>query len=298
MLWLPFAFASALFVALSDAVNKKYFSEKGFAFMALVRALAPVPFLVLGLALRFSPEEFLRGLVEALSNREFLKTVAVLFPLETLALLLYMEAIRSSDLSLCLPFLSFTPVFVVITGYLVLGESLSVKGTLGVVLVVLGGYILSSSEGGIGFLRPIRALLKERGPLYMFGVAFLYSITSVLGKKAVLLTDPVWFAGAYFLFFGVAVSVLLSSVFRVSVREAVSFDARGFFLLGLFQATMMFSHMKAISLAPAAYMIAVKRTSVLFGVLFGWLFFKERNIPLRLFATSVMVLGVILISVG
>jgi drug/metabolite transporter (DMT)-like permease len=47
-----------------------------------------------------------------------------------------------------------------------------------------------------------------------------------------------------------------------------------------------------MSMAPAAYMIAVKRLSLVFGVLMGWMFFNERNIRFRLIGASVMVSGI------
>jgi uncharacterized membrane protein len=43
-------------------------------------------------------------------------------------------------------------------------------------------------------------------------------------------------------------------------------------------------------------MLSVKRTSLIFGVLYGWLLFKEGNIRERLLGTVVMLAGVVLIA--
>ena len=56
--------------------------------------------------------------------------------------------------------------------------------------------------------------------------------------------------------------------------------------------------MLAISLTIVPNVLAVKRTSTIFGTLWGKLFFKEENIKERLIGTIIMVLGVVLIVLG
>jgi uncharacterized membrane protein len=60
---------------------------------------------------------------------------------------------------------------------------------------------------------------------------------------------------------------------------------------------MIITHLKAISLIEVSYMVSVKRLSILFGVLYGVMFFKETNIKERFLGATVMVLGIILISI-
>jgi uncharacterized membrane protein len=50
--------------------------------------------------------------------------------------------------------------------------------------------------------------------------------------------------------------------------------------------------------APAAYVIAIKRLSLLLSVLYGWLFFQEKNLGTRLFGAGIMALGAILIALA
>ena len=49
-------------------------------------------------------------------------------------------------------------------------------------------------------------------------------------------------------------------------------------------------------MVEVAYMISVKRTSLIFSVLYGWLVFKEEHIRERLLGCMVMVIGVALIT--
>ena len=67
-------------------------------------------------------------------------------------------------------------------------------------------------------------------------------------------------------------------------------------ILGALVATTIFSHMLAISMTNVAYMISLKRTSLLFGVLYGAVWFKEEKITERLTGTIIMITGVFLIG--
>jgi uncharacterized membrane protein len=51
----------------------------------------------------------------------------------------------------------------------------------------------------------------------------------------------------------------------------------------------------AITKQIVPYVIAIKRTSILFSVLYGMLIFKEKNILQRLIATFIMFAGILLI---
>ena len=60
-------------------------------------------------------------------------------------------------------------------------------------------------------------------------------------------------------------------------------------------AVMVVTHFLAIARVEVAYMIAVKRTSLLFGILYGALLFRERRLGQNMFAGALMVAGVALI---
>jgi uncharacterized membrane protein len=55
-------------------------------------------------------------------------------------------------------------------------------------------------------------------------------------------------------------------------------------------------HGWAISMTKAVYMIAVKRLSILFGVIYGGLFFNERHVLYRMVGTGLMVAGAAVVT--
>ncbi|MCK7510529.1 MAG: hypothetical protein MZV70_45055 [Desulfobacterales bacterium] len=58
---------------------------------------------------------------------------------------------------------------------------------------------------------------------------------------------------------------------------------------------MIISHMIAMSLTQVAYMISVKRLSLIFGVIYGYVLFRESGIRERLAGTALMIAGFALI---
>jgi uncharacterized membrane protein len=67
--------------------------------------------------------------------------------------------------------------------------------------------------------------------------------------------------------------------------------------VGGFMALMVYTHFRAIQLVEVAYMISVKRTSLLFGIVLGAWLFAERDLGRNLVAGTLMVAGVFLIAV-
>lgn len=144
----------------------------------------------------------------------------------------------------------------------------------------------------------------------MLAVAGIYGLTSVLGKKAIQHSDPIFFACFYFVLLGIVTPLSLGALrwitngFGFNDKQPAplwSFNKTGrnpwgaWWAVGLAQTIMVLSHMWAINLITAAYMIAVKRTSLIFSVIYGKLIFKEKEITQRLAGASLMVLGVGLI---
>ncbi len=212
-------------------------------------------------------------------------------PLESIALVLYIRALSISPLSLTTPFLSFTPAFLVLTSPFMLGEFPGAYGIAGILLITAGAYMLNLSSARSGILEPFRMIFKEKGSFMMLSVAFIYSITSNFGKMGVLYSSPSFFAASYF--------TLLAAVFSVPVLKNSSWRAvfrKELFIIGALSSIMISFHMAAIKLIYVSYMISIKRSSLLFGIIFGVIFFKEKGFRERLAAGLIMILGMMIIS--
>jgi drug/metabolite transporter (DMT)-like permease len=291
LIWCIFAILAGFFVSLSDALNKKYLSSLDYPYMVIARTLGSFPFL-------FPVFLFLTYKYNGLNyfSFPFITDVSLLLLLEILATILYMKGIKLSPLSLTIPFLSFTPVFIILTGYLILGEKVSKEGTFGIILVVIGSYCINLPSIKEGFLAPIKAIKKEKGSFLLLQVAFIYSITSVLGKKGIILSNPIWFASFYFSILGITSTLIIKIFYPIKLWEFIKKHYNSILLVGLTQGLMCYSHMIALSQIETAYMIALKRTSILFAVILGYFMFKEKYILIRLFAVILMLTGIFIIT--
>jgi drug/metabolite transporter (DMT)-like permease len=284
-LWLIFGLGAALGDAGADALIKRHFSHLSPYGMGLTRTLCAAPFL---LAASF--------LVEwPAFHWHLLLTLAALTVLEVSSSLLYMASLKTCHLSLCIPFLSFTPVFILGTGWLLLGEMPGRMGLVGIVLIGVGGYILSLGTGVRGVWGPVAALFQERGARLMLLVAFIFSFTATLYKLAILHSGPLFMGIAYPLCFG---GVMLTGYpfSRVRLGEALRGRAGWGILLGLSVVTSILCFTFGVMRAPTAYLIGVKRLSLLFGVLVGGLWLQERPFLPRLAGVLFMVGGAVLIA--
>ena len=285
MLWLFFALLSALSLSTADALSKKALSRTDDLIIAWVREGYAVPFLALGFLFIDIPE----------LDRTFWIAVAALLPLEITALILYVKAIRLSPLSLSVPFMALSPVFIIFIAFFILGEWPGRTGLAGIALIAAGAYLLNASASRNGVLGPLKEITKEPGSMLMIAVAFIYSITSTLGKVAVTHSSPVFFGFFYPFILTIILTVIVWSKGRlrlVASRPAV------FIPIGLCASVMVMSHFIGISLTQVVYLISVKRTSLLFSVLYGAFVFKELNIKERLLGSFFMVAGVAVIAVG
>ncbi len=67
--------------------------------------------------------------------------------------------------------LSFTPLFLVFISPLIVGEFPTAKGLIGIILIVVGSYLLNVNLKEKGILFPIKSLMKNKATRYMLIVA-------------------------------------------------------------------------------------------------------------------------------
>ncbi len=285
--WFPPGLLCALSLASADALTKKFFADCSGMELVIIRFGAPGLFL-LPLVFFFPPPP---------PDPFFWLLVGILLPFEFLAMWLYMLAIRDWPLHLTMPYLAFTPVFNVLTGLVVLGERVSLSGFAGILLVVAGAWFLNVDPARPRpLLSPFAAVFRVRGSRLMLAVALIYSLTSVLGKQAMQYTSPAGFGPMYMVLLG-TVSLVWALGSR---RQRLGIIARrrlGLLLVGGCMAVMIVTHFIAIAHVQVAYFIALKRTSLMFGILYGAWLFGERNLRHHLSAGVLMAAGVALIVV-
>ena len=289
MIWFLFASTTACCEALKDLTSKQSLKTLDeyvvlWAFMA-VGAIALIPVLLFTTGMpTFGPRY----------------GQAVLFGggLNVLAFWLYTRAIKTSDLSLTVPLVTLTPLFMLVTSPLIVQEYPTWGDAIGVLLLIGGSYVLNSkANSGDSVWAPFKAIATNPGSRMMLGVAFLWSITSNVDKVGVQNSSPLAWAITLF-------TVISAAMFPLAMRrgwrglsEALP-QAKRLTLTGLLNALGVGCQMAALTLVPVTQVIAVKRMSALFAVLLGVFVLGEEGLRSRLLGAGIMVLGVALISLA
>ncbi|OPY64577.1 MAG: EamA-like transporter family protein [Syntrophorhabdus sp. PtaU1.Bin050] len=285
-IWVFWALMSAFTTATNDALTKHVLKKHDEYLIAWLRLSCALPFLLP--LLFFVP-------IPVPDQTFFLAYIAAI-PLEVAAIVLYVKALKLSPLGLTVPFLSLTPIFLIVVPYAILKETVSITGTIGVVLIGGGSYILNVKGARKGIIEPLRMIVREKGSLCMIAVALIYSLTATLGKVAIEHSSPIFFAVFYTTGLALALGPLALYKNRGSLKkQSLRTALKAAILPGICHSTATISHMIAISLTQVAYMISVKRLSLLIGVIYGYIFFNESNFADKFLGAFIMFTGFVLI---
>lgn len=230
----------------------------------------------------------------------FWSTLPISVGLHVGASLLTLKALKSGELSAVFPLINLTPVFMFITSPLIGGEFPRALTIPGILLIVVGAYLLHLDRKTARFLDPLRAIWYSKGARYMVGTAFLWSLAANFDKNGVLASSPeIWGASVKT---GVVLFMIPACLLRLrkpSSATAALVEARplsAYWWLVVIPVVMsanILCNMKAYELTFAINVVSVKRLCSLFSVLLGWYFMGERNIRGRMLAAVIMVTGVL-----
>lgn len=288
MLGFLLAFGTAISEALKDITSKynlHHIDEYTAAFsMHLVQSILLIP-----LVLYFGFEHM---------SPRFLWALLASSVLQLIVILLYFKAIKRAELSVTVPLVTLTPLFMLLTSPVMIGEFPSLLGIGGIVLIVAGTYISNIEEGNKNFFAPFTSLVKNQGPRYMLLVAFIWSITANIDKIGVEETSPIYWAFAKDF---VILIYLIPILAWKSKKPLLQIKNRKWplLLVGFFRSASVLTQMFAIQFILVAYVISIKRASSVFIILFAFLYMNERqNFRNRLIGIITILIGLFVIAVS
>ncbi|MFW6457111.1 MAG: EamA family transporter, partial [Planctomycetota bacterium] len=209
------------------------------------------------------------------------------------------RALRSGSMAKSVPLLSFTPAFLLLTGELILGETPTMQGIAGVLVIVAGSYFLHLKPDKQSILEPIKRLCSSQSARLMLLCSLFFGFTGPFFKRAIQLSGP-FFTMAASLTISTMIMALLQLTTRHSVADLLptSSNWRSLAGVGIAVFFVALSINLALDTGLVSYVISLKRLSILINIAIGAIFFGERDLLQNILAGGTMVSGAVLITLS
>jgi drug/metabolite transporter (DMT)-like permease len=211
------------------------------------------------------------------------------------------RAMSRGDLSLVFPIMrGSAPLLTAIAAAVVLGEQLSHFAVAGLVIASLATVIFALPEKNFGGSRRVRNSAVLWALATGAGIA-IYNVIDAQGVRSALDTVGTQWSFILWLFaldwIGITTIMLLTRgprEFTASAGRALALGiGAGICSLASFSMALY-----GFSIAPVAYMSAMRETAVVFGALMGWWFLREGFGMRRTFAALLLAAGLGLLQFG
>lgn len=286
--WFLLASLSAILLGFNSIVQKKVLiKEYASAFLSAAQILM----FLMAVPLLFTAKVYFPDL-----GIFVLITIKCLF--YVLFITFTMLALRKMEVSEFAPLTNFSPIFLLIMSFFLLGERLTSIKLIGVILIVLGGYFLELRDG---WASPFKKLKNNKHLQFLFLGLFSASVSALLDKYILRVINVETFIFHQRLITAVFL-ILVSIIFYDGIKDIARVYKRSFawvFLASFFYAAgdYVYSMAVAIPAAMISLIIPIKRMGNLIPTISGGVFFKEKNITIKTVSCLVMILGVYLIII-
>ena len=200
---------------------------------------------------------------------------------------------KHADLSKVYPLAKITPVFTLFIGVFLLDETVHVMGIMGIVFVVFGIYVLHLRE-----LRDVFApflAMRHKGSFFALMAATVSAGYGLFSKLGVSAANPFVFVYLAFMFAALFYTplVLLKSSGIYSQLKQYKKEIVQIGFLDMFGYSLI---LLALSLGQLSYVFALRQISIVLSVVLGVYVFNESCGRMRLAASGIIFVGVLLIS--
>lgn len=288
-MWALYALTAALLTSFLPIINKRILAQADVAVVAWVPNALSLPLLLAATLIFIGWPR-----VDAL----FAVGILASGILNLIATLASTRALQLADASVATPFLSFNPAFTLLVSAFTLQEIPSVRGIVGVFVIVLGAYLFQIEEIGKGVFAPVQALVRQGGVLLAIAASFIWGLTPIAEKIAIQHTTPENPLAVAFATTLLTVVLLLPALWRKrsgSIGQ-IRQHQRDYLLAGLISSIAPLFGFSAIALGYVGYVTALFKLGAVFTVIWAALLLKEHGLRKRLPATVVMVIGGLLIA--
>lgn len=218
--------------------------------------------------------------------------------LDTIGFASFYYAISKSSISHISPISSFGPVFTTLIAMFTLHEIPGPAKFAGILLVVIGAYLLNIAEVKEGIMEPFKRLFSNKSALLYLLATFVWGITPIFQKMAIFETTPQIPLFASFMGFFIGFILLTPFAFKKTFKSTggIKNNIKLFIINGIGTAFSQLAAYAAFALVFVGYATSIFRLSSLFTIFLGAIILKEKNIGEKLLGAIVMFLGVLLLA--
>ena len=200
----------------------------------------------------------------------------------------------ASYLKYC-PFKVFGLYFHLYPAWLTLGEIPTVISTIGILLTVLGVYVLGMKSNVLH--HPLQPFREEQGSRYMLFAVILVTLAGVLDKVAINASNAVYYSFASTVG---AVVVLFATLCMYKINEFTELkkNVKNLGVIGTLQGSSYTTYLIALSAGPIAYVAAIRSSNVLIGSILGIVVLKEKLTIYKAVSFGLILVGGTLLALG
>jgi uncharacterized membrane protein len=210
------------------------------------------------------------------------------------------SAYKEGDLSHVYPIMRSSPALVLVIAVLFLGEQVSSQGVAGILLVAVGVYIINMKQiSGEELLAPLKSIAHDRSTQFAFLTLISVAFYSIADKMAVNYIHPILFAFLH-LFFGMCyyTPFIVFTKNAAQIKKEWNSGAARIIMSGIFGIVGYSLILVAFTVGRVSYIVGLRQTSIVFAVLMGSHFLKEKHQGIRLIGALIIFAGGVLISMA
>lgn len=214
---------------------------------------------------------------------------------------IFNSALRDNLVSKILPLTAFSGIFTYIFGLIMLSETLRPLPVAGLFTILIGSYILNVDQAKEDILEPFKLLFRTRGALLLLASILLGSITVIfdkIGVKNTFPNNPTFVILAEQVLQSSFITVYLIKRERKTWFSSLKQNFYYLFFLSLIFLVVSFLVFYAYIDGPVALIIGIKRLQIFFILVMGYIFLRDKPTKHSWMATTVMVLGALMIKLG
>ncbi len=207
--------------------------------------------------------------------------------------LFLITAYRYGDLSHVYPLARGTaPLIVATASFVLVGEALSLEATVYIALIAFGIMSLTLTRGAAGFREPKAVFSAIATGIFIAA----YTVSDGLGVR--LSGDAHGYTFWLFALDGVPITALALYLLRGRLRKEVAKSWKMGALTGIISLIAYWIVIWAMATTPIAMVSALRETSMVFAVMFGVFFLKERLNLMRVVSVAVTLAGAVMLKLS